>query len=127
MPCNACRKHPVMQGLGLPQEGPLISTVEVVKLLRDGEKMAKLANRERFILPMRGIYSPGDTVELLQPAEISGNITLVELDKSVRKATVVDDGRNMVLDKLPDEPWSVSQGKFYSNRRGRRFISQEDF
>lgn len=127
MPCNACRRHPVMQGLGLPQEGPLISTFEVVKLLRDGEKMSELAKEERFIQPMRGIYSPGDEVELLQPVAISGNIILVEPDKSERKARVVDEGRKMILDELPDESWSVTQGKFYCNKRGRRFMAQEEY
>jgi hypothetical protein len=88
--------------------------------------MAELDNKERFILPIRGVYSPGDTVELLQAAAISGNIILVEPDKSERRASVVDEGRKMILDKLPDEPWSVSQGKFYSNKRGRKFMSQEE-
>ena len=126
MPCNACRRHPTMQKLGLTQEGPLISKVEVVKLLRDKLEMNPAGAQEQFIQPKPGSYSPCDEVELLLPVEISGEITLIESDMSERKASISADGEKMTLAELPDEPWLVSRGKFYSNKRGRKFKAVED-
>ena len=92
MPCSACRRHPIMRNLGLPQEGPLISEAEVVKLLQERQVISRSRTQEKFIQPKAGIYSPGDVVELVDYVNITGKITLIETDMTERGATVSFDG-----------------------------------
>ena len=41
MPCSTCRSHPWLRQKGLPQDGFLFSTPEVMKVLRDHEQYHK--------------------------------------------------------------------------------------
>jgi len=126
MPCNACRRHQTFVNLGLPQEGPLVSTVEVVNLLREQHTITTPAQESRFILPESGVHAVGEMISLVQPVKFMGDITIVEADKSRRKATVLEGGDAIILGPQPADLWSVEQGKYYVERSRGIFVATED-
>ena len=68
-----------MRNLGLPQEGPLISEVEVVKLTQERQVISRPCTQEKFIQPKVGTYHRL-VAELVDYVNITGKITLIETD-----------------------------------------------
>ena len=101
MPCNACRGHKEFLDLGLPQDGPLVSSKDVVEVLRNHKRITPSAPRARTFSLKAGHYTKGNEVTIIN-GEISNTeqLKVIDIDGREMNLQVVGGGSKL---KLIDE------------------------
>ena len=114
MPCNACRRDPRFIALGLPQEGLLVSTDEVVRLLREHREIAPPVAASAQFLPQSGTYLVGESIPLLHHTGLEGNVAVEDADGSTWMLAL-EGGANCITLTVdnPVTPWLIPQGRCY--------------
>lgn len=128
MPCNACRRNEAFSQFGLPADGPLVSSEQVVNLLRDQRIIANPVQEERHILPKSGRYVSGDEIDLLSPGLThEGRLNIIENNGLEAEVEVIGaEGKKIRLTNLSEESWYIPNGKYYLESEPGTFIEAGD-
>lgn len=128
MPCNACRRDSVYTDLGLPEQGLLVSTQEIVELLKHRQEIPPAPPVSAYIMPRAGCYVVGESIELIEGTSWGeGQATLIDPD-GVRIEVIVDQGgASILLHQLgQNSHWDVPDGRGYVEGPNGMFVSMGD-
>ena len=127
MPCNACRRDRAYTDLGLPEDGLLVSTSEVVGLLKHRREIHPRRRPHIHYAQKAGIYFPGDSIDLIEATAWEGEATLMNLDGARAEIAVQQGGGAILLQNLGQNPhWEVSDGRGYVEEQNGTFVEMGD-